>query len=149
MSDEVVWGVSRGEYSDYRVLCICRSEADAKVVAAKVDALETYEKSRVENFLMVDAGVTSVDILAMQVELWDDGTEGTLRQSIETTLPFLAYHSTDPVRWRWVRAPIHQNCGGRLEVSGLDHERVRRVFSDRKAQIKAEDALRMRGEVKG
>jgi hypothetical protein len=54
-----------------------------------------------------------------------------------------------PVTWRWVRAPVHDGKGGRLEVYGTDEQRVRQTFSDRKAQLLTEDAFRMRREAKG
>lgn len=149
MSDEV-WAVSSGCYSDYSVLCVCPSKADAEAVAAKFNAADKYEEARVESFPVVDRTVEQLAVLKLQTTLWDDGTETDTREHVEHEWPF---HWEEAARskvvWRWVRAPMHHDKGGRLEVSGVDHERVRRVYSDHRAELIAEHAVRSRKEAKG
>jgi mRNA-degrading endonuclease toxin of MazEF toxin-antitoxin module len=44
---------------------------------------------------------------------------------------------------------MHHDQGGRLEVWGTDHERVRKVYGDRRALIISDDAFRAQREVTG
>lgn len=142
-----MWAVSSGSYSDYRVLCVCATKKDAERIIARA-ADEFADEMRVEQKILADDTTAPEEILNLTVNLWDDGTEGGHREWVRAQWPW-DYGYAPPVKWRWVRAPIHDNKGGRLEVSGSDHERVRRVFSDRRAQIKAEDALRLKPETGG
>lgn len=147
-----VWAISSGCYSDYGVLCICpsKSEAEAlkqRITAERIGYYAHYDDLRVEPFKVVDSSIDPVEILSMQVEVWDDGSMTKTRQAVRREWPFDS--DARPLMWRWVRAPIHDGQGGRLEVSGTDHERVRRVFSDRRAQVLADDAFRMSTERKG
>lgn len=150
MTDEqpMVWALAFGSYSYYRVLCICPTEDDAERLAAKVNLHEQWEQADVQSFPVCDATVVPVEVMHLSVTLWDDGREDERVVRLTEEWPW-GYSPAVPLRWRWVRAPMHNDKGGRLEVSGTDHERVRRVFSDRKAQIKAEDALRLKKETGG
>lgn len=102
-----------------------------------------------EELALVDPKVEKVEILRLQVEIFDNGTTKDQGPQIRVEWPFDALYGTPALRWRWVRAPMYNNQGGRLEVWGIDHERVRRVFSDRRAMIIADDAARLRPEAEG
>lgn len=149
----VVWVVASGSYSDYRVLCACESKADADLLAARIRTTGNWRRddARVESLPLVrDPNVQRVEILSLQVNIWDDGTTTEDRLNVRVEWPFDAlFDDAVPVQWRWVRAPIHHNKGGRLEVSGTDHERVRKTFSDRRAEILTDDALRAKTERRG
>jgi len=150
MTDErVVYAVSKGSYSDYRVMCVCPTKKDAKRVAAKYNANTTYEKAGVETLLVVDGDVQQVEVLSLSTTLWDDGTESAQRETYRVEWPFDALFGTPRAEWRWVRAPMHHDQGGRLDVHGIDHELVRRVFSEQRAALIADDAYRARREMKG
>lgn len=149
-----MWAVSRGSYSDYRVLCLLNTEREAKQLVERMRATgdDRYgEPPFVEEFHVTTPDVQRIEVLKMQENLWDDGTESDESQSYWIDWPFDVLYPEDalPVSWRWVRAPIHYNRGGRLEVAGVDHERVRKVFSERKALIKSDASLRGRKEVRG
>ena len=141
-----VWVVSSGSYSDYRVLCACPDKKTAETVSAKMAAAGGWRSdTRVESLTLVTDDVERVSILWLSVNLWDDGTESDSVESFRYEWPFDAlFDDAKPVHWRWVRTPFHLNSGGRLEVSGTDHERVRKAFSDHRGQIKSDDALRAR-----
>lgn len=145
-----MWTVESGEYSDHRVLCVCRTK---KLAQELVDALNG-DSSRWGNAfigsLPVATGVNYVTTYTQACEVWDDGTTTQTTESIRTELDIdmLWPERAKPVGWRWVRAPIHNGKGGRLEVFGTDLEAVRRTFSDRRAQLIAEDAFRSRREAK-
>jgi hypothetical protein len=150
---ETVWVLSRGSYSDYRVLCVVRGGEDAaKMLAARANAAgdnlygDPYEA---EELAIVDPDVQKVEILTLTVEIFDDGRTKERDPRIRVEWPFDALYGTPTLRWRWVRAPMYSDKGGRLEVWGTDHERVRRVFSDRRAMLMTDDAMRTRTEAEG
>jgi hypothetical protein len=152
MPSDRSWGVSTGSYSDYRMLCICPSKRDAQAVAAKMraDKHGWRRDARVEPLPVVTADVKKVDILMLTVTLWDDGSESEAGERVRSEWPFDALlDDAVPVSWRWVRAPCHNNRGGRLDVAGTDHVRVRKTFSEKRAQLVAEDAFRLQREKKG
>lgn len=146
---ERIFGVSAGSYSDYRVLCICPTKKDAKAVAAKVRNDSWHSDADVEEFVFVTADVEQIPVLSLSTTLWDDGTETAVSERITDEWPFDSIQDVVPLSWRWVRAPIHDNKGGRLDVQGADHERVRRTYSDKRAEIMADAGLRMKREAKG
>lgn len=148
---EVVYGVSSGVYSDYSVLCLCPTKKDAQTIVGKLagDSGGWNRDARVEEFLMVDGDVEKIAFLHMSINIWDDGTDEPLQNAVREEWPFDAITDNVPVAWRWVRAPIHGGKGGRLEVSGYDHTRVRKVYSEKRAAYKVDDALRAKREAKG
>lgn len=150
MAAETMWAVTHGSYSDYTVLCVCPSKDVAERVAAKIKgAPGTWNTSpEIQEFHVATDDTQPVDILTMRVELWDDGTESDYRETRDLRWPW-DWGYTPDLQWRWWRASIHQRQGGTLLVSGSDHERVRRVFSDRRAQVKSEDAFRLKNHAQG
>lgn len=151
MTDQKVWVVASGEYSDYRVLCACDSKARAETVAQLLRADQDRFRSdaRVESLPLVMTDPEKVRLYHASVTVWDDGRVTDEREWITTEWPFDQWEPITPVWWRWVRAPVHKDKGGRLEIRGTDEQRVRRVLSDRKAQLLAEDAFRLKGEKVG
>lgn len=145
---ESVWGIASGEYSDYRVHAVCASKAEAEDIVMRAAAYGgAYDESYfVQEFPLVSGDVERVEILRMQVTIWDDGSTTEERRDLRVEWPFNTIYENDakPVHWRWVRAPIHRDKGGRLEVAGVDHERVRKVFGDRRAMLLSDDVLRAR-----
>ncbi len=130
-----MYAVSRGSYSDYGVLCLCDSEQVANKIAKKVGS-----EAFVESFVVVDESVSQDRVLKISQVLWDDGSEGGVREFIDEEWPWDLY-TTHSCKWRWVRAPSHKGKGGRLEVNGSDHERVRKVFTEKRTMLKANPAL--------
>ncbi len=133
-----MYAVSRGDYSDYGVLCLCESEQVANRIAKKVGS-RAFDESFVESFVVVDESVSQDRVLRISQVLWDDGSEKSVREFIDEEWPWDS--STHSCRWRWVRAPSHKDKGGRLEVNGSDHERVRKVFTEKRTILKANPAL--------
>lgn len=150
---ESVWIISSGEYSDYSVLAVVKGgKKAAKSLAARANAHgSTYTEYRVEELPVVDADVERVEILTLTAEIRDAGPSVKEERDpyYRVEWPFDALYGAPSVSWRWVRAPIHQGRGGRLEVHGVDHERVRKVYSERKAMLLADDAFRAKQEAKG
>ena len=149
-----LWAVSRGSYSDYRVLCVCDSKKRAKgvVKAMKASKQSLYgDDPFVEEIVYLDRDPERVTVYGISEELLDSGESDNRRDSerVEWEHDMLYPEYNRPVTWRWVRAPYIEKRGGRLEVNGTDLERVRKVFSDRRAMILSDDAMRARKEARG
>ena len=143
---KTMYVVSKGEYSDYRVMCVTDSKERAEHVADAYNATSPWAGADVEELPYVDSEPQRLHILTMTENLWDDGTTSETLERVELSWEFdlLFPDHAVPVGWRWVRAPIHRGRGGRLDVFGTDHERVRKVFGERKAQIRADEAGALR-----
>ncbi len=147
--DRRVWLVVTGSYSDYRVECAAASEADAKQIAATINAWwRSYEDAHVKSVPLVTPPVHRVTIYMVSVTVWDDGLIQHHQLWQDARWPW-EYEASRPVRWRWVRAPMHEGKGGRLDVTGTDRELVFRVASDRAAMIHADPVLARKTEATG
>lgn len=145
-ADGTVWVVSSGSYSDYRVHCAAPSERAAKEIAAAMNADHARGDYMVESLPVIDRA-ERVTIYGNEAVITDDATvtdEGA-RNRKEWNVNPLYPERLCPVTVRWVRAPIYHQAG-RLEVYGTDRDRVRKTFSDMKAQLLADPALRSRRE---
>lgn len=145
MKRREIWVVESGSYSDYRIHAAFPDKATAKAAAALGDQ---YHVASLPELTMADLSL--VIVLRMDINIWDDGTESQERANVRTEVPFDMLYPEDekPAHWRWVRAPIHENKGGRLEVSGTDHERVRKLYTELRGRLHAEDAFRMKKEAR-
>lgn len=145
--DEMLWTVERGEYSDHKVMCACRTKAEAQAVLDAYNADEESRRAARLGRLPLVSEPVRITTLSVQVNIFDDDTTDEIREMIRTEFEFdmLWPQHAKPVSWVWVRAPIHNGKGGRLEVHGTDQERVRKVFSDTRARLLADDGLRSRG----
>jgi hypothetical protein len=129
---DYIWVVEVGEYSDRNVFCACPTEEMAKAVAPQV-------RGYASQVPFVKAPVKPVPDLHMSVSM-------TLRDGMAVD-EGLEYESLiwpwddDPgVQWTW----MHRLDGrGVLSVHGTDLQRVRKVFSERRAMFMADDAARM------
>lgn len=149
---DYIYGVTTGSYSSYRVLCLVGSKKEAEVLARRMRAVEDgwHKDANVESFVRVDPDIEQVLVLKMRVNLWDDGTRTDYDSHVLAEWPFDPMsNEIRAMQWRWVRAPVHKNKGGRLEVEGTDHELVKKTFSEKRAQLEAEDAMRLKKTAKG
>ena len=145
MSDKSVWLVSSGSYSDYRVHCAAPSKKAAQGIVAALNGDETYNYF-IEQVPVIDKA-EKVTIYGIESIITDDGTvrEESVRERSEWNVDPLFPERMHPVTVRWVRALIYHQAG-RLEVYGTDEERVRKTYSDMRAQLLADPALRSRRE---
>ena len=143
-----VWLVSSGSYSDYRVLCAAPSKKAAQGIVdalnADADGWSRYFMERVP----VIEHAERVTVYGLEAIITDAGTvrEESVRDREERNVDPLYPERLRPVTVRWVRAPLYNGRAGRLEVYGTDRERVRKTFSDMKAQLLADPVLRERQE---
>ena len=147
LSDKSVWLVSSGSYSDYRVHCAAPSKKAAQGIVDALNGDDEWIKYFVERVPVVDKA-EKVTIYGVEAIITDDGTvrEESVRDRDEWNVDPLYQQRLRPVTVRWVRAPIYHGRAGRLEVYGTDRERVGKTFSDMKAQLVADPALRKRRE---
>lgn len=146
MSDRV-WLVSSGSYSDYRVLCAAPSKKAAQDIVDALNATDEWAEYFVEQVPVIEHA-ERVTVYGLEAIITDAGTvrEESVRDRDEWNVNPLYPERLRPVTVRWVRAPIYNGRAGRLEVYGTDQERVRKTFSDMKAQLLADPVLRKRRE---
>lgn len=138
-----IFTVESGSYSDHAVLAVFDDEATAK---AWRDALVTEDEgwhrdAWVGNIQLIPAGMKPFKVTTWQqhVELWDNGETETKGPWSRTEYPISMLSGEPPKRpkVRYVRAPMHNDKGGRLEVVGSTEKSVVKVVSERIAMWKA------------
>ena len=146
MSDKSVWLVSSGSYSDYRVHCAAPSKRGAREIVAALNGADEWTKYFVEQVPVIEKA-ERITVYGIKAIIEDAGTvrEESVRDREEWNVNPLRPERLRPVTVRWVRALIYHQAG-RLEVYGTDRERVRKTFSDLKAQLLVDPALRSRRE---
>ena len=148
-----IFAVSSGSYSDYRVLAVFETKKDAEIWAkelteAKVsyDGVEADypllpEGAQVEEMLLVPKGVAPYKVThyELRAELWDNGKVDEQDLQVNVEYAITSYEGIPPTRprVRYIRAPCHENKGGRLEIHGDSEKKVRKVFSEKVAMWKA------------
>lgn len=145
MSRTKVWALTTGSYSDYSIKALFTKKrlAKAAMLVNKADSEAwSYGDENVETFYLYDEVPEPSTTWYYQANLWDDGTVTEERLTSTTALPWNHWwgEGTERPHVRYVRAPIHQNRGGRLEVRGSDEQAVKQAFSDNKARIRVERA---------
>lgn len=124
-----VWAVSTGEYSDYRVLCVAPTKKAAEAIAEGYNEAEASVYSRAE----------------VQEMLYLTEPAQPTRELIVAGQEHDAYRSSESLfmRWPWEYAPTCRAVvfgSGKhkgLRVEGTDHERVRKVYSEKRAALLA------------
>lgn len=133
--------VSRGSYSDYRVLAVFEDEADANAWAAAMSGSGSYDEPQVEEMILVEKGEAPrrVTTYRRSIEFWDNGKIDDQGIHSHTDWAIDSYEGPPPVRphLRFVRAPCHHNAGGRLDIRGSSAESVDKVGNDRIAAWRA------------
>jgi hypothetical protein len=130
-------------YIDYRVLALFTSERDAKnhLATVKVNPRREYgDGDRIEEFLLYPDGNEPKRVTTYEhiVTVWDLGVvTGELERS-RTEWEYDTIYSRPKLRpeVRFVRAPMHENKGGRLEVRGSNRKAVDQAYSDALARLK-------------
>ena len=142
-----VWLVTTGSYSDYSVLCACPDEVTAQAIVAAIGPDDSgYYGPRVEDVWLRSELPVVKQIFRLRWVVTPDGEEN----------PY-PHQSTDSEGWvsreywwgesqygpckKTVRRVAHEKQWLQLAVEGWDHERVRKVFSESKARIKADQLL--------
>lgn len=145
-----MWAVSSGEYSDYGVICLCATEELANRIVEQIGH-DGYGAPFVEEFDIATTLPTPSITLRLECFISDTGQviERAEHRYTHWVYEFDEPPKTPPVEWRWFRSEYGygykygtKEVGGELQVYGVDHERVQRVYSDRKAELLALDHMR-------
>ena len=146
MSDESVWVVSSGSYSDYRVHCAAPSKKAAQGIFDVLNGDDEWTKYFLEEVPVFEKA-ERITVYGFEAVIADDGTvrEESVCNRDEWNVNPLYPERLRPVTVRWVRAPIYHQAG-RLEVYGTDLELVRETFFNAKSQLVADPGLRKRRE---
>lgn len=138
MTTTTIYALSRGHYSDYRVSALFPTQelAEQALALDRADE-ESYGDAFIETFQLHDAVPEPITMHFKTVTIWDDGTTTHHTEYDRTALPWNHLVAPHRVHHRYIRAPIHNDQGGRLTVHGTDLEAVRRTFSDRRAELLA------------
>jgi hypothetical protein len=146
--------VTSGSYSDYQVHCVCPTEEDAKVVASKMQ-VERRDEYEIEERNIYDATIEPIEVLELSALITDDGVCVEEFVSTDKIWPNDEYATlAKPLSWWWQRTIYgiwgnKQQPGGRLQVWGTDFELVRKVYSDRRAMLMTDPAMRLRNRASG
>ena len=138
-----IWAVTRGSYSDYRVqaLFATKEQAQHHLAVARGTSGDIWNRPEdIEEFDFYDEGEEPVLVTeySRMAEVWDDGRVTQEREGVRTEWDYdpLFGRPTARPSVRFVRAPIHKDKGGRLEIRGTDKQAVDQAFSDNLAQLK-------------
>jgi hypothetical protein len=119
-----------------------------------------YGGARAESHMVVSPSVEPWDILSLRCRIGNDGQELSRQNDYHYQLwPFdIDYRANQlmadgvPVtcRWEWkIGFDKRDGGGGVLCVSGTDHKRVRKVFTDRRALYMTDPAARLERKASG
>ena len=133
---DLLWAVTSGDYDSYRVHAIFEDEADAKEAAS---IRHDYKDYQVEAMLVGRRGQKPSEMVttySLRQELRDDGQHFDHAIDVDTEPWFdKLYESDAKPRTRFVRAPVHEGKGGRMEVRGTDREAVLAAADDLRAKL--------------
>jgi hypothetical protein len=132
-----IWAVSSGEYSDYRVHCICASEEIAEDAVKKMGGFA-------EEFHLLENFVEPVQFLNLILYFNEDGGTTEERSHSSNEWPFYARAEID-CGWSW------SSSGGRgiLSVWGVNKGRVGKVYTEKKAIALTDPVFRGQRWAKG
>lgn len=131
---KTIWAVSSGEYSDYGVDAVFASrelaEGYVRILTENTSHLSYGDDRRIEEFTYYDALPDWKVILVARQTIGDSP-----REYVERTW----------VSWEGetqVKANLWEHRGSvDIHVEGTDHQRVRKVFSEKLAQVKADPRM--------
>lgn len=137
---KTIHAIASGSYSDYTVHAVTTNKRTAETWAKALrrggESSDPYPRSdaRVEEIYLLgpDEKPFMQTTWTAMVELWDDGREDKPRVSSLAEYVIDTLWGTPPARpqVRKVRAPMHRNLGGRLEIRGRSERAVRKVLGE-------------------
>lgn len=137
MNKRTVWGLTAGNYSDYRVLALftTREAAVTAEEAHNADVGQWGEQGAIAEFDLYDELPEKDTVWRIEERIAEDGTTSGYSETSEARLPWNHGYFM-PTR---VQSEYYDHIRpARLRVWGTDQQAVRQAFSDRKAQIRAE-----------
>lgn len=137
---ETITAISSGEYSDYGINYLCKTEDDARKI---MERLGNHYNEFLEEFNVVTFDeLVFRDTLNLSVVL--NCEQGTFEQSNENPSVTVYLPGQDvplkKIYWQQRHRPYdkwNRKLATSLHVFGDDPDRIRQIFSDRKAELLA------------
>lgn len=131
MSERTVWAISTGSYSDYEVHALFATKELAEQANG---TLREWDRNGVTEFTLYDEMPPALEKLTLCCEFDQDGFPHDSEPEIEWVTP---WGGDESEFWLWnpgsFGGSLFRALRHRLTVCGFDHERVRRIYSDRRA----------------
>ncbi len=136
-----IWVLSTGSYSDYSVVAAFPTKALAEAAmnanATLDEELWSGNTYRVESLPLFIEPPQIVTTYSLSAEISDNGTVRLSPERTRREWEFDQLYQSGPRPFvRFVRAPVHKDKGGRLDVHGTDQRAVEQAFSDNVARIR-------------
>jgi len=137
-----VWLVTSGIYSDYKVERVFARKEDAEMYVTGVpsDDDDEYDSDgrRVDEYDLIESLGDRVEVLELHEEVIG-AHPGDLRETVRTywTVPDADEIKALPACKCYDPRKSKYSSAIRVSASGTDHERVRKVFSEKRAQAVA------------
>ena len=146
---KTVYAISSGAYSDYRVHWLLEDKEEAERLVNELND-DGYDAPFVEEFDLAEPGELVVNCeLSLEFYFEIDVNEAIAVNQVDAE-PRTAKYIGHPRKLEWNRSiiPAYGRRGiverrsiVQLKVYGTDHERVRKVYSDSKAELLATPSL--------
>ena len=132
----LVYAFVTGAYSDYGVEALFETRELAQMAVDVTSESHSYSP-RIEEMWLYDEFPERIESWTMTVEVWDDGQVDEVLTRNESAYPWEHLWGIPPERprVRYVRAPIHHDRGGRIEVYGQDRVGVQKALNDFRARV--------------
>lgn len=144
---KTIYAISTGEYSDYTVRGLFEDRDTAELwLKEMLNGVEDekqyrYYSPRIEEFILIssDTKPFKVTKYSQSVTLWDDGRTDYGPVQVDTDYPIMMWNGPPSLRpsVRYVRAPVHSDKGGRLEVVANNLEALVKVINEKVMMWKA------------
>lgn len=108
-------------------------EKEAEILAARIQATDPSSDYSIEALPTIALDVRRVEVLTLAVAIKDDGTTEEYKPNFHVAWPWET--NVDTTRMRWLRPPAYDDKGGRLEVTGVDHDEVRSMYRHEKRRL--------------
>lgn len=122
---DTMWAISSGSYSDYSVYALVASKEAAERIVEQLNEghRSSYDEYFVEDFPVI-TGVRREFVLRMEYR------GGTDREWTTSHWLFAESEAEQPVK-------VEHAWHGGFVVTGTDYDRVRKVYSERRAEYRA------------
>lgn len=139
-----VWLLSRGEYSDYSIIAVYDDEAKARAAYDYYSSIETRynEPNELEEYEISTAVPRRISCLSISIQVVPF-TGDIVGEPNEYEVSEWTFDGTEPTPndddkiHCQITRPYREGDNIKVYVEGYDHERVRKVFSERLAEVRA------------
>lgn len=129
--------VTQGEYSDYSILCVFESKERAeKWLADNCDNPEDRDSPRIKEFPIYDDSEPAPRRMTVYQHVWQAHTDVRGEETKRYAFKQMVEPEQQHGKCRIARYVGYGNTIATLNVSGVDEERTRKVFTEQLAGFK-------------